>query len=240
MVARLAGDEFAVLLVQTPRVADAARVAERIMESFAEPFTVGDHQVFAGASIGIVPSSGYTHPEDVLRDADIAMYRAKMGGRGNYRVFDAAMHADVVARLAVETDLRRALDRGEFSQQYQPMVALETGRISGLEALLRWQHPERGEITPTEFITIAEEIGVIIPLGWWALRQACTQMVEWTRDFPDYPTLSVSVNLSGRQFAQADLLESIQGALAAANIEPAALRLELTESVLMDRTDSMG
>jgi diguanylate cyclase (GGDEF)-like protein/PAS domain S-box-containing protein len=234
MVARLGGDEFAVLLHNTPHPADAARVAERIHGSFAEPFVVGEHEVFAGSSIGIVPGEGYRHPENLLRDADIAMYRAKMGGRGTYRVFDAAMHAEVVARLQLETDLRRALERGEFRLRFQPLVELSGGAVTGLEALLRWEHPLRGELAPAEFITTAEEIGAIIPLGWWALREACRQLRRWSDEIPGAEALAVSVNLSARHFSRRDLARRVRETLEESGIEPHRLRIEITESAIIE------
>jgi diguanylate cyclase (GGDEF)-like protein/PAS domain S-box-containing protein len=234
MVARLGGDEFAVLLHSTARPADAARVAERILASFAEPFMVGEHEVFAGASIGIVPGGGYVLPEDLLRDADIAMYRAKLGGRGTYRVFDAAMHARVVARLQLETELRRALERGEFRLRYQPVVALESGRVVGVEALLRWEHPLRGELAPADFIEVAEEIGAIIPLGWWAMREACEQLVRWGDVPADGAPLAVSVNLSASHFSRRDLATRVRETLLETGLDPRRLRIEITESVIIE------
>jgi diguanylate cyclase (GGDEF)-like protein/PAS domain S-box-containing protein len=239
MVARLGGDEFAILLHHTPRAADAARVAARILASFSDTFVIGEHEVFAGASIGIVPAGGYQHPEDLLRDADIAMYRAKMGGRGIYRVFDAAMHADVVARLKLETDLRRALDRKEFELYFQPVVNLSTGRVTGVEALLRWEHPERGQVAPEGFIGVAEEIGAIIPLGWWVLREACTQMAAWARDFPELEELSMSVNLSGKQFTQHDVPRRLRQILDETGVDPRRLKLEITESVIIENSEAV-
>jgi diguanylate cyclase (GGDEF)-like protein/PAS domain S-box-containing protein len=239
MVARLGGDEFAVLLHHTPSAADAARVAERILHSFSESFTIGGHEVFAGASMGIVPSAGYAHPEDLLRDADIAMYRAKVGGRGTYRVFDSAMHADVVARLKLETDLRLAVDRQEFELYFQPIINLSTGSVAGLEALLRWRHPERGQVLPAGFIGVAEEIGVIVPLGWWVLREACEQMARWTREFPQAGQLSMSVNLSAKQFSQHDVPGRLRRILDETGVDPRRLKLEITESVLIEHSGAV-
>jgi diguanylate cyclase (GGDEF)-like protein/PAS domain S-box-containing protein len=234
LVARLAGDEFGVLLHHTPGVADAARVAERILATLGEPFTLGELEVYTGASLGIVPSDGYEQPEDLLRDADIAMYRAKMVGRGMYRVFDAAMHAEVVGRLRLETDLRRGLDHDEFRLHYQPIVSLETGEVVGMEALLRWVHPERGLLAPAEFIAVAEETGAIIPLGWWGLREACTRMQQWTREVPHAADLSISVNLSGKHFSQRDLVRRVGEVLDDTGLDPRRLHLEITESVIIE------
>jgi diguanylate cyclase (GGDEF)-like protein/PAS domain S-box-containing protein len=237
MVARLAGDEFGVVLHHTPGVADAARVAERILASLSEPFALEDLEVYTGASIGIVPSGGYTQPEDILRDADIAMYRAKLVGRGMYRVFDAAMHSDVVERLRLETDLRRGLERDEFRVHFQPIVSLSTGRVVGLEALLRWQHPERGMLAPPAFIGIAEETGTIVPLGWWTLRQACAQLQAWTGELANVSDLTVSVNLSGKHFSQRDLVRRVEEVLEETRLDPRRLKLEITETVLIENTE---
>ncbi|MDQ3387906.1 MAG: EAL domain-containing protein [Gemmatimonadota bacterium] len=234
MVARLGGDEFAILLHQTSRASDAARVADRILSCLQEPFTVAEHEVFVGVSIGIVPSGGYSAPEDILRDADIAMYRAKVGGRGTYRVFDGAMHAEVVSRLQMETDLRRALERGEFVLYYQPIILLATGEISGVEVLLRWQHPTRGQIMPTDFIGVTEEIGTIIPLGWWVLREACLQLSSWAQAFPGIPALSVSVNLSARHFSQRGIALRVEEILTETGVDPRRLKLEITETVMIE------
>ncbi|MBV9772457.1 MAG: EAL domain-containing protein [Gemmatimonadetes bacterium] len=238
MVARLAGDEFVVLLHNTVRVADAARVAQRILKRMADPFDLGGHEVFTGASIGIVPSTGYKVAGDLLRDADIAMYRAKVGGRGGYQVFDSAMHAEAVTRLHLETDLRLALQRGEFRLYYQPIVSLATGRISGLEAPVRWEHPEHGLIPPSEFITVAEETGLIVPLGWWVLQRACQQMRSWCWLFPEFRELTVSVNLSGKQFTQRGMVDRIAGILQETEMPAHLLHLEITESVIVEHSEA--
>jgi diguanylate cyclase (GGDEF)-like protein/PAS domain S-box-containing protein len=234
MVARLGGDEFAVLLHNTPRAADAARVAERIHASFAEPFVIGEQEVFAGSSIGIVPASGYEAPEDLIRDADIAMYRAKVGGRGTYRIFDAAMHADVVARLQMETDLRRALERKEFRLHFQPVIDLASGEIAAVEALVRWLHPQRGELLPADFLGVAEEVGAIIPLGWWALDEACRELAGWERTLAGGGALAVSVNLSAKHFARPELAQRVRSALADHGLTGGRLRIEITENVIIE------
>jgi len=173
-VARLGGDEFTVLLDDIKDPGDAKRAADRMMKALVPPFILGGKEVFTSVSIGIALStSAYEQPEEILRDADTAMYRAKSMGKARYEVFDADMRASVMARLQLETDLRRALERGEFRNFYQPIVALVSGEIAGFEALLRWQHPTRGLLGPIEFIPVAEETGLIRELGWWNLRKAC-------------------------------------------------------------------
>ncbi|HEX2092371.1 MAG TPA: EAL domain-containing protein [Longimicrobiaceae bacterium] len=238
MVARLGGDEFVVLLHSTSRVPDAARVAERILSRLGEKFDLSGHEVFTSASIGIVPSLGYELPEDLLRDADIAMYRAKLAGRGAYQVFDAAMHNQVVTRLRLEMDLRQAMKRGEFRLHYQPIVSLTSGRITGFEALVRWEHPTHGLIPPADFIAVAEETGLIVPLGWWVLREACRQMQAWSETHPEFRSLSVSINLSGKQLAQRDLLASVVGILRETGMDPRRVNLEITESVIVDHSQA--
>ncbi|PYS91974.1 MAG: GGDEF domain-containing protein [Acidobacteria bacterium] len=239
-VARLGGDEFAILLNDIAHFDDAIRVAERVLRELKLPFNLDGHEVFTTASIGIALSNNrYETAEDVLRDADTAMYRAKAEGKARYEVFDMVMHARVVALLQLENDLRRAIERAEFCLHYQPIVALTDGRVTGFEALVRWQHPERGLIQPAEFIPVAEETGLIIPLGRWVLRAACAQMKRWQALSPQHGQLKLSVNLSGKQFAQADLCEQIEHTLAVTNFDPRCLQLEITESVLMENARSI-
>jgi diguanylate cyclase (GGDEF)-like protein/PAS domain S-box-containing protein len=233
-VARLGGDEFAVLLDGVVGTDDATAVAGRIETALARPFEINGHQVFTTVSIGITESSvGYTREEDVLRDADLAMYRAKAAGRSRHQVFDAAMHADAMAQLELETALRRAVHRGELVLEYQPIVALRVRQIAGFEALVRWQHPHRGLVPPSEFIPMAEETGLIVSLGRWVLREACRQMAEWLRARPGAAGLSVSVNVAAKELFQADFLDSLRGILHETGLHAARLRLELTESTLM-------
>ncbi|MDQ1389466.1 MAG: hypothetical protein QOF56_2920, partial [Acidobacteriaceae bacterium] len=175
----------------------------------------------------------YEQPEDILRDADTAMYRAKSLGKARYEVFDADMRASVMARLQLETDLRHALERGEFRNFYQPIVALVSGEIAGFEALLRWQHPTRGLLGPSEFIPVAEETGLIRELGWWNLREACRQISEWRAGLIAYSHLTISVNLSAKQFLQPNLVEDIRKLLLELALPPKALKLEITESTVM-------
>jgi diguanylate cyclase (GGDEF)-like protein/PAS domain S-box-containing protein len=233
-VARLGGDEFTVLLDDIKDPGDAKRAGERMMKALASPFILGGKEVFTSVSIGIALSnSTYEQAEDILRDADTAMYRAKSLGKGRYEVFDADMRAKVMARLQLETDLRHALERGEFRNFYQPIVALASGDIAGFEALLRWQHPTRGLLAPIEFIPVAEETGLIRELGWWNLREACRQISVWRASFIAHPSLTISVNLSAKQFLQPNLVEDIRKLLVELEVPPEALRLEITESTVM-------
>jgi diguanylate cyclase (GGDEF)-like protein/PAS domain S-box-containing protein len=233
-VARLGGDEFALLLGDVKDARDATRAAERILMELSASFQLSGHDVFTSASIGFaLTASGYTKPEEILRDADTAMYRAKLKGRSRYEVFDTNMHESAVNTLEVETDLRRALERNEFRLFYQPIIDLGTGRIGGFEALLRWQHPRRGIVSPNDFVPLAEETGLIVSIGWWVLDEACAQMRQWLDDFPQYAHLTVSVNLSTKQFLQPDLLERVERSLATSGLPARALKLEITESVVM-------
>jgi diguanylate cyclase (GGDEF)-like protein/PAS domain S-box-containing protein len=238
-VARLGGDEFTILLEDIAGSDDAIRIAARIQDEFASVFAIGPHEIFSSVSIGIALSSPhYQRPEEVLRDADTAMYRAKAHGKARHEVFDAAMHARVVSLLKLETDLRHALERQEFHLLYQPIVAAKTGTIAGFEALLRWRHPERGLVVPTEFIDLAEEMGLIVPIGEWVLWEACRQVRAWQLLVGDGVPLAASINLSPRQFAEPALVESVADALAITRFRAANLRLEITESVLMDRAEA--
>jgi diguanylate cyclase (GGDEF)-like protein/PAS domain S-box-containing protein len=233
-VARLGGDEFTVLLEDLSGTEEALEVAERLQEKLSRPFNLNGHEVFTTVSIGIALSNtGYDRADDVLRDADTAMYRAKSLGKARHEVFDVAMHARAINLLQLETDLRRAVERREFHLHYQPIVSMKGGTIIGFEALARWQHPERGLIMPDEFIPVAEETGLIAPIGQMLLHEACRQLRVWQDRFPQYPPLQVSVNLSGKQFMKSDLIGQIREALAKNNIEPRSLKLEITESIMM-------
>ncbi len=237
-VARLGGDEFAILLEGIQDVSDATRVADSIHQNLTSPFYLDESEVFMTLSIGItLNTTSGEQPEDLLRDADIAMYRARSQGKACYEVFDAAMHGPVVDRLQMETDLRRAIERQEFRVHYQPIVSLSTGRITGFEALVRWQHPQRGLVYPTEFIATAEETGLISPIGWWTLREACHQLSVWQEQFPATQPLTMNVNLSCKQFTQSDLLEQIDAILQASKLVVGSLKLEITESVVMDNPE---
>ena len=239
-VARFGGDEFAVLLEELEDAAEATRIAERLGQTVAAPVNLSGYEVFTTASIGIaLCSGGVERPEYLLRNADVAMYRAKGLGASRAEVFDRTMHAQAMARLQLETDLRRALTRGEFRLRYQPIVSLSTGRITGVEALVRWEHPERGLTSPGEFIPLAEETGLILPLGAWVLAQACRQLAEWRREFR-HARIALSVNLSAKQFGQVDLVERIQDALRDSGLDPRHLKLEITESAVIDNPGNAG
>jgi len=234
LVARLGGDEFTVLLRHLDADQDAFRVAERIAEALAEPFNLDGHEVFTSASIGIALSTtGYQKAEDCLRDADTAMYRAKSSGRSRYAVFDHSMHAHAVALLQLETDLRHAVSRGQFYLEYQPILCLSNDCLTGFEALIRWRHPDKGLIMPEQFLPLAEETGLMLPIGRWALNEACRQMRAWREACPGRPDLAVSINVSARQFERPELVDEVGEALRASGLEPEALKLEITESVLM-------
>ncbi len=235
-VARLSGDEFAILLESITETSDAGRVAERIEEALSFPINLGGAEVTTSASMGIVTSSmSHDQPEQVIRSADMAMYRAKAAGRARYELFDRAMHTDALARLQLETDLRRAVEHGEFRLHYQPVVSLRTGRVTGFEALVRWEHPERGLVQPADFIPVAEETGLIVPMGSWVLFEACRQVKEWQSAHPRTNPISIGVNLSARQFSQPGLIDQITRALENTGILPSTLRLEITESAIIDK-----
>ena len=231
-LARLGGDEFAILLRSIHDASDAIRVADRVLSLLKQPFSLRGQDVYVPTSVGIALSaSGYERPEDVLRDADTAMYRAKRRGKGRYELFDAGMHTEAVALLTLENDLRRAIERGEFQVYYQPVVRLDDNGITGFEALLRWNHPARGVVLPGEFIGCAEETGLIVPIGEWVLREACTQMQRWHEKYPVSGQLTISVNLSGKQFSHPALIGK---ALRDSALAPSSLKLEITESVIME------
>jgi diguanylate cyclase (GGDEF)-like protein len=234
-LARLGGDEFAILLEDMTRASDATRVANRLQDTMKQSFSIDGHEIYATVSIGVALSStGYESPDDVVRDAEIAMHRAKAHGKACLEIFDSEMHVRAMMRLQVETDLHQALERREFTLHYQPIVRLETGRIHGFEALLRWQKSGQGFVPPTQFIPIAEETGLIIPLGAWVLNEACHQMQLWQEQFPQHGPLLISVNLSGKEFLQPNLVAQINQALQRSGLSPACLKLEITESVIMD------
>ncbi|HEX6650829.1 MAG TPA: EAL domain-containing protein [Pyrinomonadaceae bacterium] len=238
-LARFGGDEFAILLSGMSDATDAVRVAQRIHDELTQPFALDKNSAFATASIGIaLSSSGYDRPEDILRDADTAMYRAKENGKARYELFDHGMHARAVSRLQLESDLRHAVEQNEFTVYYQPIVSLQTGRLAGFEALVRWNHPRRGLVYPTDFIPVAEETGLIVPIGQWVLNEACAQIREWQLNSPSHRSLSLSVNLSARQVAQPDLLDRIKEALETSKLNPHCLKLEITESVVMENAEA--
>ena len=238
-VARLGGDEFVILLEDIQGPMDATLVADRIQHDLALPHDLEDHKVFVSSSVGIVLSAArYERPEDVLRDSDIAMYRAKGQGRGHYEMFDTAMFERAMTRLELEGDLRKAIEHQEFVIHYQPIVELGARRIVGFEALIRWQHPTRGLVSPAEFIPTAEETGLIVPIGHWVLSEACRQVREWQVQFPVDPPLTISVNLSTRQCLQTDLVQKVAGVLQQSGLNASSLKLELTESMIVEDAES--
>jgi diguanylate cyclase (GGDEF)-like protein/PAS domain S-box-containing protein len=235
-VARLGGDEFTILLEDMEDRAEAIAVAERIQSVLREPLTLAGHEVFATVSMGIALSApSYRRAEDLLRDADTAMYHAKALGKSRHQVFDSSMHARARKLLQLEHDLRRAIERQEFRVYYQPIVRVADRRIAGFEALARWQHPERGLVAPSEFIHLAEETGLVVPLGRAVLEEACRQAAAWQVSSGE--DLTVSVNLSAKQFSQPDLVEQVDGALRLAGLPARLLKLEVTESMVMENTD---
>ncbi len=239
-VARLGGDEFTLLLENINHVEDATDIAERIYMSLQTSFKIDGHEIFTTASIGIALSSdNYQYPEEVLRDADISMYQAKEQGKAQYQVFDHSMYTQVLKRLQVENDLRRGIEREEFELFYQPIINLKTGELAGFEALIRWNHPEHKMISPAEFIPIAEETGLIVPLGTWILKEACSQLRKWKDKFhQDYAFVMMSINLSGKQFSDPHLIDNIDSILEEFQLPGNHIKLEITESILMDNTEA--
>ncbi|MBN3891364.1 MAG: EAL domain-containing protein [Nostoc sp. JL31] len=239
--ARLGGDEFTILLEGIQDMSDAIKVAERIQKELTLPFELDGQEVFITASIGIALSStvDYQHPEELLRDADTAMYRAKVLGRARYKLFNSDMYANALARLQLETDLRRAIEREEFRVYYQPIVSLTSGSIVGFEALLRWQHPERGLLNPADFIPLAEETGLIFSIGKWVLHEACRQMQVWRVCHCFKLLEKISVNLSVKQFSQPDLIEQIGQILHSTGLDAGTLMLEITENAIVENGDKV-
>jgi diguanylate cyclase (GGDEF)-like protein len=239
-VARLGGDEFAILAHDVAEVSDASHAAQRIADQMMRPFQIAGTEVYTGSSIGIsLSDSGYRRADDMIRDAEIAMYRAKASGKNRYEVFDADMHRKAVALLQLETDLRRALERDEFVMHYQPIVSLAQDRLVGFEALVRWRHPQRGLVRPAQFIAVAEETGLIIPLAWRVLESAAAQISRWQSRYPGDPPLSMSANVSGKLFLQPDVVDRVVEILEAHRLDPGSLKLEITENVLMDHGDTV-
>ncbi len=236
VIARLGGDEFTILLTIKDEL-DALQVAERLQQKLANPFKLDNYEVFTSASIGIIISDEMRRkPEEYLRDADTAMYRAKETGKARYEVFDRKMHLRNINLLKVETDLRRAIERGEFRAHYQPIIALDTGEIREFESLIRWEHPEKGMIPPNDFISIAEETGLIIPIGRWILEESCRQLKEWQNLNMPKP-LSVSVNLSAKQLMHPSLITQVKEILQNTGLDSQFLKLEVTESTVMEHSE---
>jgi diguanylate cyclase (GGDEF)-like protein/PAS domain S-box-containing protein len=238
LVARLGGDEFVILLSETLAESDAVFIAERIQNNLKNPFDLSGSEIFISASIGIALSNaGQNRAEDMVRDADIAMYRAKAKGKAQYQVFDQAMHKYASRQLQFENEMRQSLEREEFQLYYQPIIILQTKTLVGFEALVRWNHPTRGIIPPFEFIGAAEENGLILPLGSWILQESCWQLRRWQDDNPAVSRLTVSVNLSSKQFLQLDLAEQIDATLRETGLDPRCLKLEITESHIMENSE---
>ena len=233
-VARLGGDEFVILFEDLVSISDGLKVAERIAESVGEPFHLHEQEIFASCSMGLaICTLASTPPLDLVRDAEVAMYRAKAKGEGTIEIFDPSMNAQAVERFQMESELRRALERNEFVLFYQPLVSLRTGLIEGWEALVRWKHPEKGMVPPLSFIPLAEETGLIVPIGKWVLEEAIRQASAWHGAFPADPPRLMNVNISARQFQQRELIATVTQALDATGFQAACLKLEITESVMM-------
>jgi diguanylate cyclase (GGDEF)-like protein/PAS domain S-box-containing protein len=230
-LARFGGDEFTVLIEDIEDSAEAVRVAERIVEGFRERFVLEGQEFFAATSIGIAcGSDSTTSPEELLRNADGAMYRAKESGPLGYEVFDESMHVQALERLELENDIRRALEAKEFVVHYQPIVDLRSGEVKGVEALVRWNHPERGLLNPEEFVPVAEEIGLIVPMGEAVLEEACRWGVRWQEEHPHLSPLLMNVNLSAKQLQRSDLITTLEGVLRRTGLDPACLTLDITET----------
>jgi diguanylate cyclase (GGDEF)-like protein/PAS domain S-box-containing protein len=239
-IARFGGDEFVMLLGDIKEVNDATYIADRINTILKEPFQLMHHELYVSVTTGIAISADeYRQPEEILRDADTAMYNAKSRGKGGYLVFDKTMHVNALDLLELEIDLRHALERNEFVMHYQPIISLENRRITGFEALVRWHHPHRGLLLPMEFIPLAEETGLIIPMSLWIIRESCNQIRIWQEQFPSDCPLVVSVNVSPKHLANANFITHITDILDETNLDPAQLALEITESTMLENTDYM-
>jgi predicted signal transduction protein with EAL and GGDEF domain len=237
VVARVGGDEFAILLTHMRNLTDASIVAARLLERLSEPFYLEGRHVSVSASIGITLGSPESTPETLLRNADSAMYHAKANGKARFEFFNDAMRELVVARFEIETGLRKAIETGQLVLHYQPIVSIVDDQICGFEALVRWNHPERGLIPPGEFIPIAEESDLIVLLGRWTLRESCRQMAEWHKTLASASPLTINVNVSPRQLSDSRLIEDVEFALAESGLNPESLSLEVTESSLMENTE---
>ncbi len=235
MPIRVGGDEFIVLLDDYREEPDAARVAQRLLDALSVPYLLNAQKLHLTASMGIATSErDYQNPADIIRDADTAMYRAKARGRARFVMFDANMHEEVATRLDMENAMRKAMHDSEFLLHYQPIVRLDTGRVTGFEALLRWNHAERGTLSAAELIPIAEETGIILPLGLWVLREACTQLCAWRKQYPEADRLVMSINLSRRQLLDPELVNQIHAIVSGAGLPRGSLVLEITESTVLE------
>lgn len=233
-VARLGGDEFVVLFEDLVHVNDGLHVADRISHSLVDPFILNNQEIFTTFSMGLaLTSSCETPPSDLIRDAEVAMYRAKAKGEGAIEIFDPSMNAQALVRFQMESELRRALERNEFILHYQPLIGLQSGLIQGWEALVRWRHPERGMVPPLDFISLAEETGLIVPIGKWVIEEACRQASSWHQRYPSIIPRLMNVNISARQFQQRELVPTVTGALEMAHLMADQLKLEITESIMM-------
>ena len=233
-VSRFGGDEFVILLKGMNDPENIGRIADRILAALAQPIALHGHEISVSASIGISSSLAEQTADELVRDADTAMYRAKVDGKSRWKLFDQSLRTQAVERLALEEELKKGIQRGEFVVYYQPIVELPSQRIQGFEALLRWKHPTRGLVSPLDFIPIAEETGFIIELGVWVLRQACRQIRTWQLDYPDCESLFASVNVSTKQFGDPNLVRSVRECLAESGLDPRCLKLEVTESAIAD------
>jgi diguanylate cyclase (GGDEF)-like protein/PAS domain S-box-containing protein len=238
-IARFGGDEFAILIEDASDNDAAMTVVERVLESMRHPFHLEGKEVFASASIGIASADPDHTASDLLRNADMAMYIAKQSGKGQYRRYEARMHTEALERLELEADLRHAIERDEFTLRYQPIVLLHTGEIAGVEALVRWNHPTRGMMSPLTFIPLAEETGLIVPLGRWVVREACRQAVGWQSLRPEGHPLTLTINISGHQLQGEHVVEDVRRALSDSGLDPRNLVLEITESVLMQQSETI-
>ncbi|HYA15657.1 MAG TPA: EAL domain-containing protein [Syntrophales bacterium] len=238
-IARFGGDEFAILVGGTKEISLVENIAERLEGEMKSPFSVFGHEIFVTMSMGIVFSdtADYKRPDELLRDVDTAMYQAKARGRACNVIFDSTMHAEATTALRLETELRRAVDRNELTLYYQPIILLERNNIIGFEALLRWQHPEQGIITASEFIRAAEETGLILSIGPWVIREACRQLKSWQTRFPAYRNLTVSVNVSAAIFSQPNFYELIENILRDTGLDGSCLRLEIIERTLIENPE---
>jgi diguanylate cyclase (GGDEF)-like protein len=237
--ARLGGDEFVILAEDLTSERDAATLAERLLAVLAQPYELNGHSIVSTASIGITTSAlGYDNSDDVVRDADTAMYHAKANGKARYVMFNRQMHEEIRRRLELETDLRLAIERGEMVLDYQPIVTLNTGSLHGFEALVRWQHPQRGRIMPNDFIPCCEETGLIVPLGYWVLTEACRQLKSWQDRFRHHADLVMSVNMSARQLLAPGLSTRVAQIIAESKVRPSSVILEITETAMIRNAET--